>query len=89
MNIVLLSSINPQALAIVVRENGMTWREALRKTVECLKRNIPVVILLDPESVTAIIHRDTALPVTFTAEQDLVIPDVLPGFTVNVGSLFA
>ena len=76
-------------LVVEVRSPSDPWSKVLTKTLEYLDSKVSVVVILDPATKSAIIYRENEAPKTFAPDQDLVVPDVLPGFAVNVGSLFA
>jgi len=76
-------------LVVEVRSPSDPWSKVLTKTLEYLDSKVTVVVILDPATKSAIIYRENEAPKTFAPEQDLVVPDILPGFAVNVGSLFA
>jgi Uma2 family endonuclease len=75
-------------LVVEVRSPSDAWSKVLTKTLEYLDSKVSVVVILDPATSTAIVYRPDAPPKTLTANDNLAFPDILPGFTVNVGSLF-
>jgi Uma2 family endonuclease len=75
-------------LVVEVRSPSDPWSKVLTKTLEYLDSKVSVVVILDPATKSAIIYRDNEPPKTYSTEQVLTVPDILPGFSVNVGSLF-
>jgi Uma2 family endonuclease len=73
-------------MVVLFREPKLPWRDKLAKTIESLQMGA-VVVNADVEAKSAIVYRDDAPPTTFTKDQDLLVPDILPGFSVNVGSI--
>lgn len=76
-------------LVVEVRSPSDTWTEMYTKVGEYLGAGVRVVIILDADSETASIYRGEVKQETFSATDELTIPDVLPGFAVRVGQLFA
>ena len=60
----------------------------LGKVVEHLRAGAAVVILLNPTKRTAMVFRPDAPPPTYRSGDTLTVPDVLPGFAVEVALLF-
>jgi hypothetical protein len=60
----------------------------LGKVVEHLRAGAAVVIVLDPATRSAMVYRPDAPLKTHHAGDTLTVPDVLPGFAVDVGRLF-
>jgi Uma2 family endonuclease len=75
-------------LVAEVRSPSNTWTELFGKAGDYLKAGVRAVVLIDPPSETAMVLRDQAEQVVFQANEELVIPEVLPGFAVTVGRLF-
>ena len=75
-------------LVVEVRSPSHTWIEIFPKVVDYLHCGVRVVIILDAQSKTASVYRPDAMQDTFMAEQELVIPEILPGFSVQVRKLF-
>ena len=57
--------------------------------VEYLKAGVRVVVVLDPKTATASVYRPDELQQIFHNSDELVLPDVLPGFSTVVNQLFA
>lgn len=76
-------------LAIEVLSPDDRWSKVLAKVAEYLNAGVPVVCVLDPDKQTAqLFYPDEPSNRTLSAEDDLSFPEVLPGFSVGVGSLF-
>ena len=58
------------------------------KVVEYLRMGVRVVLVLDPASETASLYRPEVLQELLHKDAELTVPDVLPGFAVQVASLF-
>lgn len=65
-----------------------TWLSVFRKVLEYLDAGVQVVVVLDPATETATTYRANTLQETFRADTELTIPDLFPGFSVRVASLF-
>jgi len=75
-------------LVIEVRSPSNRWRDLHDKVAEYLRAGVLAVVVLDPERTTAHVFGPDEAPVALTANQDLTLPGILPGFTVRVGRLF-
>jgi Uma2 family endonuclease len=75
-------------LAAEMRSPSDSWSDVFTKVIEYLKAGVRVVLVFDAATKTASAYRDTELQRTFHANEELTIPDVLPGFSVRVGTLF-
>lgn len=75
-------------LAVEVRSPTDRWLATYDRLVEYLVAGVGVVVILDPDTVTASVYRDNELPRVLGGSDALVIPDVLPGFSVPVRRLF-
>ncbi len=58
------------------------------KTEEYLEAGVQIVVVLDPDTLSATVHRKGELPQVFDNGDELVLPDLLPGFAVAVKVLF-
>ena len=78
-------------LVVEVRSPRDTWAYIFRKVGDYLDTGVPVVLVLDPERSTASTYRSdiTNPQEIFKLADALVLPDVLPGFSVSVAALFA
>jgi len=59
------------------------------KVLDYLRAGVSVVVILDPATRSASVYRDNVRQETFEVDQNLVLPDVLPNFSVPVAALFA
>lgn len=75
-------------LIVEVKSPSETWNQALIKMTEYISVGVMVVIIVDAGTTTASVYRENAFQQIYHADQVLTIPDVLPGFSVRVGSLF-
>ena len=77
-------------LVVEVRSPSDTWGQVFRKVGDYLEVGVTVALVLDPDTRTASVYRND--PVNpqhiFGPTDTLTIPDVLPGFSVPVASLF-
>ncbi len=51
--------------------------------------HLNAVLVLDPDTLTASVYRGDTLQEIFRADDELTLPDVLPGFSVPVRRFFA
>ena len=72
-----------------VRSPTERWTQVFTKVAEYLEAGVRVVVILDPTTATASVYRPDELQQIFDNGDDLVLPDVLPGFTAPVKRLFA
>lgn len=75
-------------LVVEVRSPSDTWDGVFIKVGEYLRANVTVVIVLDAATSTASTCRREAGQQIFKTDEELTIPDVLPGFAVAVRRLF-
>jgi Uma2 family endonuclease len=78
----------PPDLVVEVRSPNDRWVEIFAKVTEYLEAGVRVAVVLDPATATASVYRPDELQQIFDNGDELVIPDVLPGFGVPVRSLF-
>jgi Uma2 family endonuclease len=76
-------------LVIEVRSPSDSWPDMERRAADYLKAGVTVVVVVDPPTASATAFRTGGRQDAFAAADTLTIPDVLPGFAVAVGSLFA
>ena len=60
----------------------------LEKVDEYLNAGVQVVCVLDPGTETVRVYRPGATPAVLSLDDELTLPDVLPGFRVGVRQLF-
>ena len=75
-------------LAVEVKSPSNTWTELFVKVGEYLEAGVTAVLLIDPERRTASVYRSDTGQVTFAPSDTLTLPDVLPGFAVEVAKFF-
>ncbi len=64
------------------------WIDLFAKIVEYLQAGVRVALLVDPGRSTVSVYRDDRQEILKVGDE-LTLPDVLPGFAVPVGRLFA
>jgi Uma2 family endonuclease len=74
-------------LVFEVRSPSDRWTAAIAKMLEYMTAGVSVVVILDPKTTTASVFRDDCQDM-FNADQELTLPDVLPGFSVPVKRFF-
>lgn len=77
----------PEAL-FEVRSPTDRWSKILGKVAEYLAAGVTVVCVLDDVTETAHLYRDGEAAQVFGPEQELTLPEVLPGFKVVVKRFF-
>lgn len=60
----------------------------MTKVGEYLEAGVGVVCVLDEMTQTAHVYRPDKVVQVFTVDQELTLPDVLPGFAARVGKFF-
>jgi Uma2 family endonuclease len=75
-------------LAFEVKSPGDAWTEILTKVTEYLLAGVLVVCVLDPQTQTAHVYSADQAPRVFSADEDLVLPEVLGDFRVPVRRFF-
>ncbi len=79
----------PPQMCVEVQSASNTWVEIYAKVGDCLRAGVTVVLVLDPDTRTASVYRGDSLQEIFRADDELTLPDVLPGFSVPVRRFFA
>ncbi len=79
----------PPEFCVELRSLTYNWAHIFERVADYLIAGVKVVLVLDPYTKTASLYRPDSPPQTLSATDDLTIPDVLPGFSVSVASLFA
>lgn len=77
----------PPELVIEVRSPSDRWSELFTKVGEYLAAGASAVVLIDPNTETASVYRESGQQILTTADT-LTLPDVLPGFAVPVARFF-
>ena len=75
-------------LVVEVKSPSDTWTGVFEKVEDYLGAGIRVVVVIDPPTRSAVVHRPGAEQQTFGPDDTLTLPDVLPGFAVPVAELF-
>jgi len=75
-------------LVFEVRSPSDRWKKLIAKTSQYLDAGVQVVVVLDPTSKSASVFRPDERHATFEVDQTLVLPDVLPDFSVPDRSFF-
>jgi Uma2 family endonuclease len=82
-----LLDVVPELVA-EVRSPSNTWTEMIVKVGDYLLAGVQVVIVIDPPTESIAVYRPEILSEIFRKEQELVVPDLLPGFAVPVNRFF-
>jgi Uma2 family endonuclease len=75
-------------LVFEVRSPTDRWKNVLTKVAEYLNAGVAVVCVLDAQTETAHVYFEDQPAQIFQADQELVLPDLLPGFQVRVRRFF-
>lgn len=78
----------PPELIVEARSPSDAWTDVFAKVEEYIQAGVGVVIVLDAEKRTASVCRPGIDQTDFHAADTLTVPDVLPGFAVEVARLF-
>lgn len=80
----------PPDLCVEVVSPTNTWTEIFTKVGEYLKIGVLAVLVFDPDTFTASVYRDQqgTPQQMFNRGDTLTLPDVLPGFSVEVKKFF-
>ena len=81
------SIVSPD-LVVEVRSPTDRLNRLTGKASEYLEAGVSVVLVLIPETQTAAIYRNDELPVRFGSDEELTLPEVLPGFAIPVRAFF-
>ena len=79
----------PPELCVEVRSASNTWSDIFIKVGEYIGIGVNAVLVLDPDTQTASVYRADTLQQIFRVDDELTLPDVLPGFAVPVRRFFA
>jgi Uma2 family endonuclease len=60
----------------------------MEKIAEYLNAGVVVVCVVDPADKTAELHHSTRPAVTLTIDDELTLPEILPGFSLPLRRLF-
>jgi Uma2 family endonuclease len=75
-------------LVVEVRSPSDNWSEIFTKVGEYLGAGVRAVIVLDAATTSASVYRPQELQQIFHNGDELVVPEILPGFAVPVRRLF-
>jgi Uma2 family endonuclease len=75
-------------LVFEVRSPTDRWRDVMVKVIEYLDAGVTAVCVLDPEVESARVYVLTPQDRVITPDQELTLPEVLPGFRVPLRLLF-
>ena len=78
----------PPDLVIEVKSPSDRWREIHTKVAEYLNLGVPVVCVLDPDTLTARLYYPDLPDQILGPDDELTFPECLPGFAVLIRSLF-
>lgn len=76
-------------LVVEVGSPSDEWSEVIGEMLDDIRAGVPAVVILDPKTRSASVFRNRDRQDVFEADEDLTLPDVLPGFSVPVAALFA
>ena len=79
--------IKPELVVEVVSPSDR-WPKVLAKVAEYLEAGVSAVIVLDNERASAMVYRDDGTARTLGPDDELSLPDLLPGFSVAVRRFF-
>jgi Uma2 family endonuclease len=75
-------------LVIEVRSPSDRWPNLLAKVAEYLEVGVLAVVVFDEASETALLQLADAMPRRLGADDELALPEILPGFAVAVRAFF-
>lgn len=75
-------------LVIEVRSPSDRISQLSAKASEYLDAGVTVVIVLDPDTESLAVYRENEFPIRMHNSDELTLPDVLPGFAVQVMKFF-
>jgi len=78
----------PPRLVFEVRSPGDRWSEIYAKVGEYLAAGVVVVCVVDDPAERVLVVREDSAPEVLRGGDELVLPDVLPGFRVAVRRFF-
>jgi Uma2 family endonuclease len=78
----------PPELIVEVRSPSDRWPRVLAKVAEYLNAGVLAVVVLDDDSRTALLCMADQAPRRLGPDDELAIPEVLPGFAVPVRRFF-
>jgi Uma2 family endonuclease len=75
-------------LVVEVRSPSDRWPKVHTKVAEYLNAGVTVVVVLDDESRTAVLYFSDRAALTLKPDDELTVPEILPGFAVAVRRFF-
>jgi Uma2 family endonuclease len=78
----------PPDLVVEVRSPSDGWNDVFIKVGEYLGAGVRAVVVLDTTTMSASVYRKDEFQQIFDNGDDLIIPDVLPGFSTPVRKFF-
>jgi Uma2 family endonuclease len=75
-------------LVVEVRSQSDTWTGVIGKVLDYLASGVTVVVVVNPSREAVAVYRSSMEEQHFSKDQELVLPDVLPGFTLRLNNLF-
>lgn len=78
----------PPELIVEARSPSDLWTDVFAKVEEYIQAGVGLVVVLDAEKKTASVCRPGPVQTDFYVGDTLTVPDVLPGFAVEVARLF-
>ncbi|MGP0067948.1 MAG: Uma2 family endonuclease, partial [Isosphaeraceae bacterium] len=75
-------------LVVEVRSPNDRWPKVHTKVAEYLNAGVTVVVVLDDESRTAVLYFSDRAALTLKPDDELTVPEILPGFAVSVRRFF-
>ena len=80
-------SVTPD-LAVEVKSPDDRWKNIIGKVADYLNAGVNVVCVLDPARTTVTAYQPDFPEKTYEAEEAMTIPEILPGFSVQVKRFF-
>jgi Uma2 family endonuclease len=75
-------------LVVDVCSPSDSWAKLMDKVDDYLKAGVTVAIVVNPEKKAVHVYRANAVEQRFNIDDEITIPEVLPGFTMQVTKLF-
>jgi Uma2 family endonuclease len=80
--------VDAPELALEVRSPTDRWGDVFGKVGDYLNAGVRVVVVLDPATKSASVHRQDGDQQILRGDEEFALPDVLPGFAVPVSAFF-
>jgi Uma2 family endonuclease len=75
-------------LVVEVRSPNDRWAQVHKKAAEYLDAGVLAVLVLDAETQTAVVYFPEQMPRILGPDDELSLPEILPGFVIAVRRLF-